>query len=122
MKKADFIVIAVVLSVVGVLVFFLYFVNADNGRYVQVEVNGEVVETLELKENFEKQYDFDGNTNTLVIDNGKASVTQANCKDRICVNHKAISRAGESIICLPHKLVVTILDSNDNDSEIDAVA
>ena len=122
MKKADFIVIAVVLSVVGVLVFFLYFVNADSGRYVQVEVNGEVVETLELKENFEKQYDFDGNTNTLVIDNGKASVTQANCKDRICVNHKAISRAGESIICLPHKLVVTILDSNDNDSEIDAVA
>ena len=122
MKKADFIVIAVVLSVVGVLVFFLYFVNADSGRYVQVEVNGEVVETLELKENFEKQYDFDGNTNTLVISNGKASVTQANCRDGICVNHKAINRAGESIICLPHKLVVTILDSKDNDSEIDAVA
>ena len=122
MKKADFIVIAVVLSVVGVLVFFLYFVNADSGRYVQVEVNGEVVETLELKENFEKQYDFDGNTNTLVISNGKASVTQANCRDGICVNHKAINKAGESIICLPHKLVVTILDSNDNDSEIDAVA
>lgn len=122
MKKSDFIVIATVLAVVGVLAFFLYYVNGDSGKYVQVEVNGKVVETLKLDENFEKKYDFDGNTNTLVIKDGKATVTEANCKDGICVNHMPISRSGESIICLPHKLVVTVVDKADNDSEIDAVA
>lgn len=122
MKKADFVVIAVVLAVVGVLVFFLYFVNGDSGKYVQVEVNGEIVETIDLNEDFEKQYNYDGETNTLVIKDGKADVVEANCKDGICVNHMPIHRSGESIICLPHKLVVTVVDELDNDAEIDAVA
>lgn len=122
MKKADFIIIGVVLAVVGVLAFFLYFVNGDSGKYVQVEVDGEVVQTFNLADDVEKKYDFDGDTNTLQIKDGKASVIDANCPDGICANHMPISRAGESIICLPHKMVVTVLDKVDNDSEIDAVA
>lgn len=122
MKKADLIVIAVVLAVVGVLVFFLYFVNGNDGKYVQVEHNGEVVETVELNKDYEKQFNFDGETNTLVIKDGKAEVIEANCPDGICANHMPIHRSGESIICLPHKLVVTVVDDFDNDAEIDAVA
>lgn len=122
MKKADFIVIVAVLAVAGVLVFFLYFVNGDSGKYVRVESNGKVVDIVELDKDFEKQYDFNGETNTLVIKDGKADIVEANCKDEICVNHIPIHRAGESIICLPHKLVVTVVDEMDNDSEIDAVA
>lgn len=121
MKKVDLIVIAVVLAVAGVLFFFLYGANSDSGKYVQVEVNGEIVDTLKLDEDFEKQYDFNGETNTLVIKNGKADVIEANCKDKYCVNQKPINLAGESIICLPHKMVVSVVDEL-NDSEIDAVA
>lgn len=121
MKKADFIIIAVVLAVAGVLTFFLYFVNSDSGAYVQVEVDGAIVDTVALDTDFTKKYDFDGNSNTLVIKDGKASVTEANCPDGICVNHKPINRSGESIICLPHKLVVTVVDDAPED-EIDAVA
>lgn len=122
MKKADFIVIGTVLAVVGVLVLFLYFINGDSGKYVQVEVDGEIVETVELSKDFEKEYVFDGESNKLVVKDGKAMVTYANCKDLICVNHMPIHRTGESIICLPHKFVVTVLDSYEAEPEIDAVA
>ncbi len=122
MKKFDLIIIAVVLAVSGILLFWLYYVNGDNGNFVQVEKNGKVVDTFSLDEDLEKQYDFDGETNTLVIKNGKASVTEANCPDGICVNHKSVSRSGESIICLPHKFVVTVTDEKSTDDEIDAVA
>ncbi len=122
MKKADFVIIAVILAIVGVLAFFLYYVNGDSGKYVQVEVKGKTVETIPLNEDFEKQYQFNGDTNTLVIKDGKAKVTQANCPDGVCVNHMEISRSGESIICLPHKFVVTVVDKMNSDSEIDAVA
>ncbi len=121
MKKADFIVIAIVLAVVGVLAFFLYYVNGDSGKYVQIESNGEVIETLSIDEDFEKKYNLDGNTNTVHIENGEVTVTQADCKDKICVNHMPIHRTGESIVCLPHKFVVTVLDDGE-DAEIDAVA
>lgn len=122
MKKADLIIIAAVVAVVGVLVFLLYFVNGDSGKYVQVEVSGNVVETFDLSEDVEREYDFDGDKNTLVIKDGKATVADANCPDGICVNHMPVHRSGESIICLPHKFVVTVVDKLSDDNEIDAVA
>ena len=122
MKKLDLIIIAVVLAISGLLFFWLYYVNGDNGKFVQVEKDGKVVDIFSLDETLEKKYDFDGETNTLVIKNEKASVTEANCPDGICVNHKSVSRSGESIICLPHKLVITVTDEKSTDDEIDAVA
>lgn len=122
MKKADFIIIGVVAVIVSVLAFFLYFVNADSGSVVVVEKDGEVIETLSLEQDAERVYEFDGETNTLVIEDGKAKITDANCPDGICSQHKSINKSGESIICLPHKLVVTVSNDKENDDDIDAVA
>ena len=55
MKKADLIIVAVVLAVAGVLCFYLYFVNGDSGKFVQVEVDGKVVDTLKLDEDFSSE-------------------------------------------------------------------
>lgn len=122
MKKADFIIIGVVAVIVSVLALFLYFVNADSGSVVIVEKDGEVIETLSLEQDAERVYEFDGETNTLVIEDGKAKITDANCPDGICSQHKSINKSGESIICLPHKLVVTVSNDKENDDDIDAVA
>lgn len=46
--------------------------------------------------------------NVLRISQGTASVTEANCPDRLCVKAGAASRTGETIVCLPHRLVVRI--------------
>ncbi|MGN1202949.1 MAG: NusG domain II-containing protein [Eubacterium sp.] len=122
MKKADIILIAAVIAVAGVLIFFLYGVNSDSGAYVRIEIDGEVSETLPLDTDATREIITDnGGTNTLVIKDGYAKMTDANCPDGICVNHQKIKRNGESIICLPHKVVVTVVNENDTD-EIDAVA
>ena len=44
---------------------------------------------------------------------------EADCRDQLCVNQKAISADGESIICLPNKIVVEV--ESDKESELDAV-
>ncbi|MDE5996463.1 MAG: NusG domain II-containing protein [Eubacterium sp.] len=122
MKKADFIIIAVVAVIAGILVFFLYGVNNDSGAYVQLEVDGRVVETLLLDEDAVREIETDnGGRNVLVIKDGKVEMSEANCPDGICTNHSKIYRNGESIICLPHKVVVTVVNENNAD-EIDAVA
>lgn len=118
MKKADVIVIAAVLAVAGVLCLLLYGTN-HNGSYVQVEIEGTVSEVLPLSEDCEKTISTpDGGENTLVIRDGAVSITEANCPDKICVHHNAIRRSGESIICLPHRLTVSVVSGN-GDSEID---
>ena len=46
--------------------------------------------------------------NVVHVSGGEVSVSSASCKNSVCVRHKAISRSGESIVCLPNKLVVSI--------------
>jgi hypothetical protein len=51
------------------------------------------------------QYDYH---NVVVISGGRVSVTEASCKNQVCVRHGSISRPGESIVCLPNRLIVRI--------------
>ena len=59
-------------------------------------------------------------TNTLVIKGGVADMTSADCPDHLCVKQKAISKEGESIICLPNKVVVTV--KSNMKSDIDSIS
>lgn len=46
--------------------------------------------------------------NVLVIRDGRAYVESASCPDGICAAHKPISNEGQSIVCLPHRVVIGI--------------
>lgn len=59
-----------------------------------------------------------GAYNVLKIAGGKAEVTEASCPDKICVKHKPISLNGETIVCLPNKLVVEI--ESEQESGVDS--
>lgn len=50
----------------------------------------------------------DGEYNVLRIENGSAGVTEASCRNQVCVHTRAIRHAGESINCLPHRLQIRI--------------
>lgn len=52
-----------------------------------------------------------GSYNLIFVADGKVTMEAADCRDQICVHHKPIISERESIICLPHKLVVEIADS-----------
>lgn len=121
MKKADFIVIAVTAALILISCVFLYGINNKSGEYVQVEVDGEITETLPLDVDTTYKIRTGNGENTLVLANGKAMITQADCPDLICVNHSPIKRNGESIICLPHKVVITVVGTGEENG-VDAKA
>ncbi len=52
---------------------------------------------------------------------GKVRMDSADCKDQICVHHKPVSGSRESIICLPHKLVVEITGDSREDDALDGM-
>lgn len=55
----------------------------------------------------------DGSYNLLSVTEGVVAMESADCRDQICVRHKPISAAGESVICLPHRLVIEIRGGED---------
>lgn len=122
MKKADLILVAVTVAVAGALLLLLYGVNSNSGAYVQIEIDGAITETLPLDTDTAFEIITDGGgKNLLVIEDGNAKVTEANCPEGICKNHAEIHRNGESIICLPHKVVITVVNETDRNG-IDAAA
>ena len=111
--KNDVILIAALLMLGGALALFLLFTRQTGGR-VLVQVDGETVMELPLSEDTRTVLGEDGRSNTLVVENGAARVVEADCPDQVCVRHGAVRYAGESIVCLPHRLIVTIEGGAEN--------
>ena len=109
--RNDIILIAVLLTVVllaGTAVFFW----RGEGDTVTVEVDGRLFGTYALSEDRTVEIrtgEGGEELNLLVIKDGKAYVETATCPDGICAAHKPISREGESIVCLPHNLIIEII-------------
>lgn len=97
------------LLLVALVAFAVFRLTMKEGALVVVTVNGEKTATYSLAENRETVITTDGaKENTLVIENGTAYMRRADCPDKICVGHRPISQVGETIVCLPHKVVVSI--------------
>lgn len=52
-----------------------------------------------------ERYDY---YNIVEISGGRVSVSESSCKNQVCVRHGSISGPGQSIVCLPNRLVVSI--------------
>lgn len=111
--KNDIILIAVLLICAAVGIIYLY-VFRGNGDTVKVTLDGETYGVYSLAENItEDIHSENGGLNRLVIKDGKAYVESATCPDGICVAHPPVFRDGESIVCLPNKVVVTVTVKDD---------
>ena len=111
MKKRDIILIASVLIVAVALLLVVELTKKD-GAGVVVKVDGREIGQYSLEEN--GTHPLNGGTNILVIENGKAYLSDANCPDKLCVHQGKISRTGETITCLPNKLTVTVFGAEES--------
>lgn len=118
--RNDLIFIVAILVIVAIGAAALFLLRGE-GSAVRVEVDGTVMGTYPLSVDREVEIITGENgeeLNLLVIEDGKATVTTATCPDGICAAHKPISREGESIVCLPHKVVITVIGGDGNQPDI----
>ena len=113
--------VIVIIAVAGLL-----FINGTKvkGNRVVVKINGIETQSYSLSEDTEFEIKTGGNDknhNTVVIENGKVRVTEADCPDGVCKDYRPISYVGQTIICLPHKLVIEIA-GEEADMGLDVVA
>ena len=88
------------------------------GDTATVLLDGEVFAEYSLSENREIEIWNGDGYNVLVIEGGKAFVKSASCPDGICVAHRPIEHNGESIVCLPNKMVVEIHTNSGDPPDI----
>lgn len=109
LKKGDkilLVAVGVLIIAGGVITGFVR--NNTNSPMVVVSVDGKEYGRYRINSDTEVDIDTEYGHNRLVIEDGKAYISEADCRDRICKKHAAISENREQIICLPHRLVVEI--------------
>ena len=82
----------------------------NGGLYVVVEIDGEEVERTRLLD-YSGQHVYTGGGYTLTVDSadGWVDVTRSDCPTQDCVHTGQISKAGQSIVCLPSRIVITLV-------------
>lgn len=96
--------------------------NADDRIAVITDSEG-ATQRIPLSENGSYPVETALGTNVVAVENGEVHMDSADCPGHDCINQGAIGSAGEIIVCLPHKLIVSIEGGTDEGaSTIDTVA
>lgn len=122
MTKGDraLIVVVVILTLIS-LGFIKRQAFSDQNKFVSIQVNGKEIKKIIFDKNIvgkqipiESQYGF----NLIEIGDEKIRVIEADCPDKVDVKQGYISKIGETIICLPNRMVIEI-KGKDKDDGID---
>ncbi len=125
LKRWDVIIILLlILSSFLPLVVFALQEEDSSEKQAILRVDGQEIKRFDLVEG-QKKYtylyeDEDGDYNLIEIDGGRIRIKEADCGDQICVRRGWAKENGETIVCLPHKLVIEIsaIDGSDTDDLI----
>ena len=119
-NRNDVLFIAVLLLIVTLAGAAFFFLRGE-GDSVTVSVDGKHYGTYPLHADLTlsiRTGEEGDQENLLVIRDGHAYVESATCPDGICAAHKPISREGESIVCLPHRVVITVHTTDGEEPDI----
>lgn len=123
MKKKDILLIALALGVAGLLYAVSLISGGEAATTVVVTVDGQEVlrRPLALEDSYEIRQD-DGSVNVIAVEDGAVFMQEANCRDGLCVAQGKMRNAAKTIVCLPHKLVVSLTgDAPQDDGDLDVI-
>lgn len=103
MKKGDIILIGIGVAMLAFAIVFILV--RPKAVYVAVYEDGVLMERYPLNKDTEVTIRTkDGHWNVMQIKDGTLNVIEADCPNQICVNTVPVTKTGESILCLPHKI------------------
>lgn len=117
-RPFDILIILLVLTI-GIVTLFSFFTD-DTDISCVIKVDGKQVQCISLSQ-VKEDTDITVQGDLLVtvhITKQGVSVISSDCPDKICEHTGVISKAGQSIVCLPAKVSVSLVADN---SAYDAV-
>lgn len=110
------IVLVVILSMMSLMFIKTQGLSKDD-KYISVQVDGEEIKKIYFDKKLigneipiETEYGY----NIIELGDEEVRVIDASCPDKLDVLQGAISNIGETIVCLPNRLVVEIKGTREN--------
>lgn len=118
-RWGDFVAGALVLLLALVTAWYYMPAGNQKGQTAQIWQDGTLVRELDLSENqnivVEGAYE-----NTVVVENGKVAIQASTCPGEDCVHAGWCGETGRSIVCLPNRVEIRVVD-REMQVEVDGV-
>jgi len=124
LRRGDFVLLFLFLACAALVAASPLIHSPSEARRVRITCRGEEFGIYPLDKDAEITVTQAGNTNIIAIENHTVHMESATCHNQVCVDTGVISRTGETIVCLPNRVVVEILGpqkGGEDDEGIDAV-
>ncbi|MBQ3061752.1 MAG: NusG domain II-containing protein [Lachnospiraceae bacterium] len=109
-KKEKLLIVAVIVVAVVVMISGTVINAFIPAGKVIITVGNKEYETVSLKENKRIVIENEYGENIIIIKDEQVFMERADCPNKTCVKKGKITKTGQSIVCLPHRLTVTISD------------
>ncbi|WP_289129619.1 NusG domain II-containing protein [uncultured Clostridium sp.] len=122
-KKLDIVIIIVliIISFVPEIVFGMVMGYKYDMTYAEITVEGKVYSKIPLSAHKGKEVidiNIDGHENKIVIKDDTIRMIDADCPDSLCIYQGKISRVGQSLVCLPNKVMIEIKGNFVDDDDV----
>lgn len=109
-NKKDLLFIAAILLAAGLAFLFFRPQPSESLSRAEISVDGKTVMELDLSEDQVLTVDgAGGGYNRIQVRDGAVSVLEASCPDKVCVHTGAVRYPGETIVCLPNRMIITVI-------------
>lgn len=122
-KKWDIVIIVflILLSFLPQLIFGVIMGKQYDETYAVITIDGSLYKKIPLSahggtDEFKIKTKY--GTNTVRVIDQTIQVTDADCRDHICVKQGAISKPGQTIVCLPHKLLIEVKSYSNKNQDV----
>ena len=125
MTKGDkFLIAFIILLSISSFAYINRYAFADVDKYVSVQVDGVEIKKILFDPQLvghtipvQTEYGY----NLIELGDERVRVIEADCLDKIDVKQGHIHRVGETIVCLPNKMVIEI-KGEKKDSDVDIIS
>ena len=113
MKRNDLILFGAIV-IFGLAILLANAALQKPGATAEVVSGQTIIGTYELRNDCMVVIEGDGDARNVVeISDGVAKMMESNCPNGDCMSQRGISRAGQSLVCLPNKVLVRIEGAGD---------
>ncbi|MGL5354750.1 MAG: NusG domain II-containing protein [Clostridium sp.] len=122
-KKWDIIIIVVlmVFSFIPELVFGVILGKEYNSTYAEITIAGELYKNIPLTAHTGKdiiEVETKYGKNIIEVTDNNIGIIDTTCKDKVCMHPEYVNKPGQSLVCLPNKVMVEIKGKIEEDDDI----
>ena len=118
-RKADLLLILALL-LLSLLPLALWPGQEADAVYAEITVDGVLRHRVALSGHHgteEFSVETPAGRNIIRVEEDRISIIDADCPDKLCMRVGSIQRPGETVACLPHKLLIEVKGRADKEDE-----